>query len=85
MADEGHFIAKTYIAQALENTDNWGINRDGTTRRKQKILNTSVTLDTGDVISLGFSRVAHTATSWENQQCGFRTGLTQTELYYHRR
>ena len=23
--------------------------------------------------------------SWENQQCGFRTGLTQTGLYSHRR
>ena len=57
--DEGHFLAKTYIAQTHENADNWGLNRDGTTRRKQKILDTSVTLDTGDVISLGFSRVAH--------------------------
>ena len=59
IVDEGHYIAKTYIAQALGNAENWGINRDGTTRRKQKILDTSVTLDTGDVISLGFSRVAH--------------------------
>ena len=25
------------------------------------------------------------AASWENQQCGFRTGLTQTGLYKHRR
>ena len=25
------------------------------------------------------------AASWENQQCGFRTGLTQTSLYSHRR
>ena len=25
------------------------------------------------------------ATSWENQQCGFPTGPTQTELYKHRR
>ena len=31
--DEGHFIAKTYIAQELDNADNWGTNRDGTTRR----------------------------------------------------
>ena len=23
--------------------------------------------------------------SWENQQCGFRTGLTQTDLYRHRK
>ena len=25
------------------------------------------------------------ATSWENKQCGFRTGLTQTSLYKHRK
>ena len=25
------------------------------------------------------------AASWENQQCGFRTGLTQTGLYKHRK
>ena len=24
------------------------------------------------------------AASWENQKCGFRTGLSQTELYKHR-
>ena len=24
------------------------------------------------------------AASWENQQCGFRTGPTQTDLYSHR-
>ena len=24
------------------------------------------------------------AASWENQQCGFRTGLTQIRLYSHR-
>ena len=59
IVDEGHYLAKMYIAQTLENADNWGLNRDGTTRRKQKILDTSVTLDTGDVIRLGFSRVAH--------------------------
>ena len=59
IVDEGHYTAKTYIAHVLGNAENWGINRDGTTRRKQKILDTSVTLDTGDVISLGFSRVAH--------------------------
>ena len=25
------------------------------------------------------------AASWENQQCGFRTGPTQTDLYKHRK
>ena len=61
--DERHFLAKTFIAQKLDAVDNWGLNRDGTTRRKQKILDTSVTLDTGDVISPGFNRVSHETAS----------------------
>jgi len=38
---------------------NWGLNRNATTRRKQKILDTAIALDSGDIISLGFNRVAH--------------------------
>ncbi|XP_045190091.2 uncharacterized protein LOC123547228 [Mercenaria mercenaria] len=59
IVDEGHFLAKTFISQKLSETENWGLNRDGTTRRKQKILDTSVTLASGDILSLGFTRVAH--------------------------
>lgn len=57
--DEGHFLAKTFISEKLAETENWGLNRDGTTRKKQKLLDTSVTLSSGEVYSLGFSRVAH--------------------------
>ena len=59
IVDQGHFLAKTYISERIEKCENWGLNRDGTTRRKQKILDTSVTLNSGDIISLGFNRVAH--------------------------
>lgn len=59
IVDEGHFLAKKFIAEKINKVDNWGLGRDGTTRRKEKILDTSVTLDTGDVISLGFNRVAN--------------------------
>ena len=52
-------LAKTFNAQKLDAVANWGLTRDGTTKRKQKILDTSVTLATRDVISLGFSRVSH--------------------------
>ncbi|XP_060575254.1 uncharacterized protein LOC132732770 [Ruditapes philippinarum] len=58
IVDAGHYITKTFIADKLEQCENWGLNRDGTSRRKQKILDTSVTLDTGDIVSLGFTRVA---------------------------
>ena len=38
----------------------------------------------GEIMSFGVSPVNYSdsdSDSWENQQCGFRTGPTQTELY----
>ncbi|XP_045173195.2 uncharacterized protein LOC123534827 [Mercenaria mercenaria] len=58
IVDEGHYLAKAYIADKLEQTTNWGLGRDGTTRRKEKIVDTAITLASGDNISLGFTRVA---------------------------
>ena len=64
IVDQGHFLAKTYISEKIDSCENWGLSRDGTSRRKQKILDTAVTLDSGDIISLGFNRVTHeTATT----------------------
>jgi hypothetical protein len=57
IVDEGHYLAKTYISERLENTEKWGLQRDGTSRQKKKLLDTSVTLET-EVVSLGFTRVA---------------------------
>ena len=51
--------AKTYFSEKIDKCENWGLSRDGTSRRKQKILDTSVTLDSGDIIILGFNRVAN--------------------------
>ena len=59
MIDEGHFLAKTFISNQIESTQSWGLSRDGTTRKKKKIVDTSVTLDSGGIISLGFTYVAH--------------------------
>ncbi|KAL4219419.1 Piwi-like protein 1 [Mactra antiquata] len=59
IVDEGHYLAKAFISKQLSETENWGLNRDGTTRKKQKILDTTITLSSGDVLSLGFNRVAH--------------------------
>lgn len=58
MIDEGHFLAKTFVAEKLNDTKAFGLQRDGTSRKKQKLLDTSVTLDSGEIISLGFTRVA---------------------------
>lgn len=38
-------------------SDHWGCHRDGTMRKKQKLLDTTIALDSGRVMSLGFSRV----------------------------
>ena len=58
VVDLGHLLAKTYISERLDKCENWGLSRDSTSRRKQNILDTSVTLDNGDIISLGFNQVA---------------------------
>ena len=58
IVNEGHFLAKTFISEKLEQSENWGLNQ-GTTRRKIKIVDTSITLNSGDVMSLGFNTVAH--------------------------
>ncbi|XP_045159232.2 uncharacterized protein LOC123524811 [Mercenaria mercenaria] len=63
IVDEGHFIAKTYIAEKLDESSTWGLSRDGTTRKKKKILDTTVTLDDGKVISLGFTQVSRETAS----------------------
>lgn len=57
--DEGHFVAKSYISHQLSNTENWGLHRDGTPCKKQKLLDTSMRLASGETMSLGFNRVAH--------------------------
>ena len=58
MADEGHFIAQSYISSRLQCSENWGLHKDGTSRRKRKLLDTSVTISSGENFSLGFSCVA---------------------------
>lgn len=34
IVDEGHFVAKSYISNQLLETSNWGLHRDGTSRKK---------------------------------------------------
>ena len=36
IVDEGHYLAKAYIADKIEHCENWDINRDGTTRKKRQ-------------------------------------------------
>ena len=56
--DEGHFLAKAYIAEALEGSSGFGIQTDGTSRRREKILDLTVTSNKGDSMCCGFTKVA---------------------------
>ena len=47
IVDEGQYAAKQFIASKMQELDNWGLNHDGTSRRKQKLMDTMVTLSTG--------------------------------------
>ncbi|KAK3789314.1 hypothetical protein RRG08_001704 [Elysia crispata] len=58
IVDEGHYIATQYIADKLEQTAKWGLHKDGTTRKRRKLLDTSVCLESGEQFSIGFSEVA---------------------------
>jgi len=58
ISDEAHFLVKKFYAEKLASTDHWGLNKDGTSRKKNKMVNVSLTLGEGETLSLGFKRVA---------------------------
>lgn len=53
------FLPKDEFAESKH----WRLNRDSTTRGKEKIVDTSLTLSYGKIISLGFDRVARETAS----------------------
>ncbi|GFN75763.1 sodium leak channel non-selective protein-like [Plakobranchus ocellatus] len=56
--DEGQALAKTYIKEnVLSKCKSFGIHKDGTSRRKIKILDTSINTDKGETFCLGWSSV----------------------------
>lgn len=57
MVDEGHVMAKHFIREKIARCKSFGVHKDGTTRRKVKILDTSVKTDTGETFCLGWSSV----------------------------
>ena len=56
--DEGHYVVKRYISSELDGTSQWSLHKDGTTRKKQKILDTTAVVASGATFSLGFCTVA---------------------------
>ena len=55
---EGHILMKLFYADAIEHSSAWGLHKDGTSRQKKKILTSTVTLNTGQQLPLGFRHVA---------------------------
>jgi hypothetical protein len=58
-ADQTHFLIKKYYGETLSKRKHLGYNKDGTSRKKRKIVNAAITVDTGEIFPLGFTRVAH--------------------------
>ena len=54
MADEGHVLAKYYIAESILTTERWNLHADGTMRDYKKIVGQQVTLGDGRALSAGF-------------------------------
>ena len=58
IADECQFLVKQMYAKKLRETGSWGINKDGTSRQKKKILTSNLSLPCGEELNLGFKIVA---------------------------
>ena len=54
----GQYLVKKYLGEQLSQTTHWGLNKDGTQRKKVKIIDTAITTDTGHVLPLVFRKVA---------------------------
>ena len=57
VVDEAQYLMKCYYGQRLQDTSHWGLYRDGTSRQKRKIMDTAITLDSGEVLPLGFRTI----------------------------
>ncbi|XP_035826417.1 uncharacterized protein LOC106012166 [Aplysia californica] len=58
IVDEGQVLAKTFIRKkALKRSKGFGMHKDGTTRKKVKILDTSISTEEGEAYCLGWTSV----------------------------
>ena len=58
IVDESQYLMKSYFGHKIQEAHHWGLGRDGTSRNKVKILDTSVTLSNGDILPFGYKSVA---------------------------
>ena len=58
ISDEAQYLVKLYTAEIIEASDHYGWNKDGTTKKKIKILENSITLPSGQTLHTGFHKAA---------------------------
>ena len=58
ISDEAQYLNKCYTAEMMETPLHFGWNKDGTSKNKKKILETSVTLCTDQVLPTGYHSAA---------------------------
>ena len=59
IADEGQVVAKEFVKERVHKRSNgFGLHKDGTTSKKVKILDTSITTSNGESFCLGWSSVS---------------------------
>ncbi|GFR60822.1 hypothetical protein ElyMa_003541400 [Elysia marginata] len=57
--DEGHVLAKSFLREkVMKRCQSFGLHKDGTQRKKVKILDTSIRTESGESFCLGWSSVA---------------------------
>ena len=54
---ESQFLAKHYYSEVLQSASHWGLNKDGTSRQKKKIVDTAITTGEGDNLLLGYTMI----------------------------
>lgn len=58
ITDESQYIVKTMYSELICQATHFGLHKDGTSRKKQKILGNSLTLSSKEVLPLGFRHIA---------------------------
>ncbi|XP_070174277.1 uncharacterized protein [Littorina saxatilis] len=57
-SDAAQFLMQVMYKEKIEESSNFGIKKDGTSRDKKKIITSSITLDSGEELPLGYNFVA---------------------------
>ena len=58
LMDKAHVLSKFQVAESIMDASAWNLHSDGTSRDHKKIVGQQIALDTGRILSAGFSAVA---------------------------